>query len=216
MSAMLAAAVLASLVAARAPAPPPPSRTEVNAAAPKRTTPGPRARLVAAARRQLGQRFRGDCSAFVRHVYAEARVPLRLAPRARSGTEAIVRPLERAKRPRPGDVAWFHRTHDRERPGKGRNLYTHIGVVERVRGARVTLIHRSNAGVERLELHLGRPADPELNDALRRRKRGDPPGQRYLAGQLIAGFATPFPAKATAVAARTPAKLAKPPAARRR
>lgn len=223
MPALLTAVVLASLVTARVPAqgarrPAPPITANAAAgakavAAPRSATPpaaskkastvkragdGPRARLVAAARRQVGTRFRGDCSAFVRHVYARARVPLRSAKKARSGTEAIVRSLAPAKRPRPGDIAYFHRTHDRDRPGKGRNLYTHIGVVEAVRGQRVTVVHKSNKGVERLTMHLGRRADPKVNDALRRRRASDPPGQKYLASQLLAGFATPFGGEARA------------------
>jgi hypothetical protein len=156
-----------------------------------------RARIVSAARRHVGKPFRGDCSGFVRRVYAEAGVALPSSPEARSGTEAIVRPLARTARPRPGDLAWFHRTHDRERPGKGRNLFTHVALVETVRGPRVTLIHRGNSGVRRLEVHLARRADPAVNGVLRRRKAGDPPAQRYLAGQLLAGFASLDPGRAT-------------------
>jgi hypothetical protein len=221
MPALVTAVVLASLVAARAPpqsarrpAPAATANATKAAAAPRSVTPrpaaskkavavkragaGPRARLVAAARRQVGTRFRGDCSAFVRHVYRTARVPLPTAKKARSGTEAIVRSLAPARRPRPGDIAYFHRTHDRDPPGKGRNLYTHIGVVEAVRGQRVTVVHKSNRGVERLTMHLGRRADPRVNDALRRKRASDPPGQRYLGSQLLAGFATPFGSEARA------------------
>jgi hypothetical protein len=76
-------------------------------------------------------------------------------------------------------------------------------VVESVDGPRVTIIHRSNRGVERLQMHLTRRADPKVNGALRRRKANDPPTQPYLASQLLAGFASPF--KAAQVQARRPA-----------
>jgi probable lipoprotein NlpC len=164
--------------------------------APRRAVPGPssaaRARLVAAARRHLGKPFRGDCSAFVSRIYSEARVPLRPSPGARSGTEALVLGLARVARPRAGDVAWFHHTH------RGADLFTHIAIVESVDGPRVSLIHRSNRGVERLRMDLARRADPEVNGALRRRRAGDAPAQRYLASQLLAGFATPFPERRSA------------------
>jgi hypothetical protein len=202
MPSVLAALALASLV------PAPAARPATKAAAVGQPATGSeraRARLVAAARRHVGKPFRGDCSGFVRHVYREAGLPLPTAAEARSGTEAIVRPLSRTARPRPGDVAFFHRTHDRDPPGRAaRNLYTHVAVVESVRGPRVSLIHRGNAGVRRLELHLARRADPAVNGVLRRRKAGDPPAQRYLAGELLGGFASL--ASARPDAARTHAR----------
>ena len=45
-----------------------------------------RARLVAAAGRHVGRTFHGDCSGFVRRVYAEAGVPLRLRSPGHTGT----------------------------------------------------------------------------------------------------------------------------------
>jgi hypothetical protein len=191
---LTALAVVSMLSAARAPAAVKPSnRSEANPhAGQSRVSERSRARLAAAARRHLGKPFRGDCSGFVRRVYAEAGVPLPSPVRARSGTESIVRSLAPTRRPRPGDVAYFHRTHDREPPGPGRNLFTHIAVVESVDGRRVSLVHRSNTGVERLRMDLARPADPEVNGALRRRKASDRRGQPYLASQLLAGFASPF------------------------
>ena len=197
------AMVVASLLAARAPADPAPAARAAEKPRPvRRATEEARARLVAAARRHLGEPFRGDCSGFVRRVYAEAGVPLPAPVTARSGTESLVRRLARTPRPRPGDLAYFHRTHDRDPPGKGRNLFTHVAVVESVRGSRVALIHRGNAGVRRLKVNLARRGDPEVNDFLRRRRAGDPPAQRYLAGQLLAGFASPF--GEARVAARAP------------
>jgi hypothetical protein len=148
-----------------------------------------RAHVVSIARAHLGERFRGDCSEFVRRVYAEASAPL---PTPGRSSESMYRGLARVRRPRPGDLAFFHRTYDREPPGPRRNLFTHVALVEAVRGSRVTLIHRTSAGIQRVAMNLSRPGDPEENGAVRRRRAGDRPRLQYLAGELFAGYASPF------------------------
>jgi hypothetical protein len=169
-------ATLGALVASRASAAPD-ARAEL------------RAHVVSIARRHLGERFRGDCSEFVRRVYAEARAPL---PTPARSSESIYRGLARVRRPRPGDLAFFHRTYDREPPGPRRNLYTHVALVEAVSGSRVSLIHRTSAGIQRFAMNLSRPADPGENGAVRRRRPDDRPHLQYLAGELFAGYASPF------------------------
>jgi peptidoglycan DL-endopeptidase CwlO len=119
-------------------------------------------------------------------------VPLRDGIRARSATESLYRSLRRVPRPRAGDLVFFHRSYDRDRAGPGANRFTHVGIVEKVEGPRVTVIHRSNTGVERLALNRLRPHDPAENDVLRRRRPTDPPGVRHLAGELLAGYASPW------------------------
>jgi NlpC/P60 family protein len=151
---------------------------------------GVRARLVASARHHVGKRFRGDCTGFVRRVYAEAGVPLPSGARGRSASESIFRSLSPARAPRRGDLAFFHRTYDREAPGPGRNRFTHVALVESVDGLRVSLIHRGSEGIQRFTMNLAHPADPDENGALRRHRPGDSPGQRYLASELFAGFAS--------------------------
>jgi len=151
-----------------------------------------RARIVAAARRHIGKPFHGDCSGFVRRVYGEAGVALTLTVNGSTASESIFRSLARVRRPRRGDLAFFHRTYDREAPGPGRNRFTHVALVESVHGPRVSLIHRGGAGVRRFTMNLARPADPEENGALRRKRPGDRRGQRYLASELLAGFASAF------------------------
>jgi cell wall-associated NlpC family hydrolase len=161
-----------------------------------RSPPEQRARVVTIARSYVGKRFHGDCSAFVTRVFRRADVPLRRSPGVhRSGTEAIFSALTRVSKPRPGDVVVFHRTYDREAPGPGRNLFTHVAIVESVRGANVTFIHRSGRVVRRSTMNLDRPRDPHANDVVRRRRPSDAPGQRYLAGELVAGFASPLAAE---------------------
>ena len=117
---------------------------------------------------------------------------MRLPPLARghTATESIFRSLAPVRRPRRGDLAFFHRTYDREAPGPGRNRFTHVAVVEAVHGQRVSLIHRGSKGIRRLTMNLAHPADPHENSPMRRHRSGDSPGQRYLASQLFAGFAS--------------------------
>ena len=148
-----------------------------------------RTRIVTIARRHVGEHFRGDCSEFVRRVYAEAKVPL---PTPGRSSESMYRGLAPVRRPRAGDLAFFHRTYDREPPGPRRNLFTHVALVESVSGSRVSLIHRSSAGIQRFAMNLSRPRDPGENGAVRRRLPGDRARLRYLAGDLFAGYASPF------------------------
>jgi hypothetical protein len=118
----------------------------------------------------------------------DARVRLPPLPPARSRSESLWRASRRVEAPRPGDLAFFHDTYDRNRDGKLGDRFTHVAVVEQVQGGRVVLVHRNGSRVERLHMHLGRPEDAGANDQLRVKKRGDVPGTRYLAGELFAAF----------------------------
>jgi hypothetical protein len=151
---------------------------------------GLRDQLVAVARLLVGKQFSGDCTGFVRRVYAEAGVPLTPGVSGRSASESIFRSLAAVRVPRRGDLAFFHRTHDREAPGPGRNRFTHVALVESVDGPRVSLIHRGSEGIQRFTMNLARPADLDENGALRRHRPGDSPKQHYLASELFAGFAS--------------------------
>lgn len=96
--------------------------------------------------------------------------------------------------PQVGDMVFFRDTHDRNKDGKLNDGLTHIGIVERV-GAdgTVTFVHRGGNGVKRGRFNLARPdvrKDEKgrvLNDWLRRR---DKRNRGYLAGELVAGFAS--------------------------
>jgi hypothetical protein len=168
-----------------------------------------RARVVAAGREHLGKRFRGDCSGFVRRAHSAAGVPLPANLPGRSGSESLHRRLPHVRTPRPGDLAFFHRTYDRD-GRRGPNLFTHVALVEKVEGPRVTLLHRGGKGVQRLRMNLARPSDPRENGAVRRRRAGDAPRQAYLTGQLFAGYASAFAPLPAAAVAR--ASGAEPPA----
>jgi cell wall-associated NlpC family hydrolase len=177
----------------RSAAPRPASRPRPDTAVPGQ--PGPaRQRLVAAARRHLGQAWRGDCSNFVEWVHAEAGLPLRPLP-ARSASEGLWRVTRPVERPRPGDLAFFHDTFDRDGDGRRGDRFTHVALVEAVDGPRVMLVHRSSRGIQRLSMNLSRRHDPAENGYLRKRRAGDSPGQRFLSGELFTAYATAIPAE---------------------
>jgi hypothetical protein len=149
-----------------------------------------RKRLVHAARRHLGRHFGGDCSTFVRRVYAEAGVQLPPLEAARTMTESLHRSTHRVGTPQPGDLAYFRRTRRRDRGSKDWDRLTHVAIVEAVDGASVVMIHRASRGVRRLAMNLDRPHDPRANGIVRRRWAGDRRGAPSLSGELFAGFGT--------------------------
>lgn len=149
--------------------------------------PGSRARAVAEALRHLGSPFRGDCSGFVIAAWRAAGVSLRLRP-ARSRSESLQRASRRVEAPRPGDLAFFHHTYDRNGDGLANDPFTHVALVEAVDGAKVTLLHRGSRGIERVRMDLARPSDRGANDPVRARRRGEDSRLRVLAGELFAGY----------------------------
>lgn len=148
---------------------------------------GPRPRALAFARRHLGRPWPGDCSGFVLAAFGEAGLRPRLAP-ARSRSESLQRASAPVESPRPGDLAFFHHTYDRNRDGLANDPYTHVALVETVDGAAVTLVHRGLRGIERVRMDLTRPSDPAANNPVRARRRGEPRALRVLSGELFAGF----------------------------
>ena len=187
---------------ARPPAAEPPRAAASGGPAPQAPAGPPasaRKRLVAAARSHLGQAWPGDCSDFVERVHAEAGLPL--APRpARSASEGLWRASRPVEQPRPGDLAFFHDTFDRDRDGRRGDRFTHVALVESVDGPRLLLIHRGSRGIQRLTMNLARRHDPAENGWLRKRRAGDAPG-RFLSGELFAAFATAVPARSGPAAA---------------
>lgn len=154
-----------------------------------------RARVLEAARRRLGTRPRLDCSGYVLSALAAAGVTVDLRP-ARSRTESLFLASRRISEPRPGDLVFFHDTHDRDRKRRGGNLFTHVALVESVDGTGLTLLHRGRR-VDRIHMDLSRPSDRDGNDPVRIRRRGDAPGTRYLSGELFAAFGELLPPDVT-------------------
>lgn len=153
-----------------------------------------RQRLVDAAIRLVESRKRFvDCSSFVQGAFARADLPLELRSLpGRSNSEALFRMSKETQAPTPGDIAVFHNSYDRNRDGKRNDLYTHIAVVERVEGDRVTLLHRGSKGLARIRMNLSRPDDPAENSILRFAKSKRQPG-RIFTGELFAGFGVLIP-----------------------
>jgi len=162
------------------------------------TGDGARARLVGNARQLVGQRFKGDCTGFVRTVLAKAQVSLPALHPSRTMTESLYRSMPHVKLPQPGDLAFFHATRSRDRTGTPESRFSHVALVEKVDGSRVTLIHRGSRGIRRFVMNLEKPHDRHENDMVRRRRAKDAPGTRYLAAELFGGYATTVGRKAPA------------------
>lgn len=100
--------------------------------------------------------------------------------------------------PRAGDLVLFHDTRDANGNRKIDDRFTDCGVVTDVQGFRVRFVylHPRSGRVTVGALNLRQPNRRRLSGAtiqntfLRVRRRVDPPRTRYLAGQLLAGFAT--------------------------
>ena len=160
-----------------------------------------RAAALERARALLGQRPRLDCSGYVLLAYRAAGLSPALPPR-RNLSEALRDAGRALPLPRPGDLAFFRGTTGRQRR-EGGGPITHVALVEVVDGDEVTLLHRGRR-VERFRLDLAHPRDPERNDPLRTRRPREPAWMRYLAGELLAGFAA-FPGAEGAGGERGPA-----------
>lgn len=148
---------------------------------------GPRQRALAFAHRKLGRRFASDCSGFVLAAFREAGIRPTLR-RGRSRSESLHRASRAVTQPRPGDLAFFHHTYDRNRDGRVNDPFSHVALVETVDGDAVTLLHRGARGIERVRMNLRRPSDPAANDPVRWRRKRDPRRLRVLSGELFAGY----------------------------
>lgn len=151
-----------------------------------------------------GRRFPFDCSGLARGVYLRHGVDLFdgiETDDTANGVRLIYRHVSRYGRihdgpdPRPGDLVFFHNTWDRDGDGRLNDLFTHVGIVERVEtDGTVVFVSRVSGGIERYRMNLSAPsvrwADDGrvLNDYMRRKRAGDPPPTRYLTGELFAGF----------------------------
>ncbi len=153
-----------------------------------------------------GRRFRFDCSGLTQAVYFSNGIDLLNSVDGRPG-ENGVRLIRRSllkhgrlhsgPRVQPGDVVFLHNTWDANRDRRVNDLWTHVGIVERVEANdTVVFISRVSRGIERYRMNLTFPdthrADDGtlLNDFMRRKRRSDPPRTHYLTGQLFAAFGT--------------------------
>jgi surface antigen len=100
-----------------------------------------------------------------------------------------------AVEPRPGDIVYFHDTHDRNKNRRFDDPFTHVGLVESVDAdGTVTFLHAAGHIVKREKMNLRHPrktrdeAGNIINHALRVRKRWEKPGDPHLAAELFAGY----------------------------
>lgn len=140
--------------------------------------------------------FRNDCSGFVMAAYARA--GLSLTGNSRSlWDDAKEAGTTHQARPRPGDLAFFDDTYDRNGNGRRDDPLTHVAIVLEVDpDGTILLAHGGTSqGRTTLRMNLQHPgtrtddAGRVLNDPLRARPRGAPDGPGYLAGELFRGFA---------------------------
>ncbi|HHO50300.1 MAG TPA: CHAP domain-containing protein [Deltaproteobacteria bacterium] len=142
--------------------------------------------------------FRDDCSGFVEASLAHAGLPL-------SGNTSAFWELSREagythhrKIPRPGDLAFFDNTWDRNGNDRLDDELSHIAIVLEVDGeGTITLAHAgTSSGRSILTMNLSHPSVREIdggqvvNSYLRRKTPEDSARTRYLSGELWRGFAT--------------------------
>jgi hypothetical protein len=148
--------------------------------------------LAARCRAQVGQTFTGPHEPAVLHLLQRCLSP-RLSVASIHGEGVTLH----HQRPQPGDLVLFDNTADQNQNQKADDLFTEAGVVVQVDGGRVKFVFlrggRACLGILSLrQPHRRRLRGLEIeNSYLRIIHADDPPRTRYLAGQLLAGFATP-------------------------
>ena len=102
--------------------------------------------------------------------------------------------------PEAGDLVFFDDTWDKNRDGRLNDPLTHVGIVTATNpDGRVRFVHVGSRKLKAGVLDSGRPGDKRdrdgntLNSPLRVRRRRDPRGTAYLAGQLLRGYCRPIP-----------------------
>jgi hypothetical protein len=149
-----------------------------------------------------GHHVPSECSGFVRALFLSSGIDLFAAAReGDTGVRAIARYVQRHGRwergavPRPGDIAFFDNSYDRDRDGRLDDALTHVGVVVDIEGDGTAVIaHATNHGIVREPMNLRRRHETtdgsgkRINAALRRRSPRDSPRTPHLLGELFAGF----------------------------
>ena len=144
-----------------------------------------------------GQSYRYDCSGLVEATLAKAGIPWEGSTAMLYDAAGAAGVLHHRHIPHVGDIAFFDNTYDRDGNGLLDDLRTHSAIVVGVDAeGTVDMVHLGSKGVVHLRMNLRHPHDRDvgggeiLNDYLRAKSGGDPPGTEYLAGELWAGFAT--------------------------
>jgi len=165
----------------------------------RRSTPGVGERIARAASYTLKHYpagFRDDCSGFVEATLARVGIPLQGSTRMLWVAMADRGWTHHRRAPRPGDLAFFDDTYDRNKNGRRDDDLSHIAIVLGVRpDGTIVLAHAgTSSGRSRFTMNLSRPRHQfdvdgsRINDALRRGTGGSTRGT--LAAELLRGFAT--------------------------
>jgi hypothetical protein len=150
-----------------------------------------------------------DCSGYVFAVFKSAGVggldALTSTVEEANGVKVIYKALEKSKKiyrkkiPNVADIIFFDNTYDSNKNGKADDALTHVGIVISVDDSgTITFIHSSvSGGVTRDYVNLYHRDKQTLNgvpinSSLRVEKATDPPGTKYLTGELINSFGTVF------------------------
>lgn len=139
-----------------------------------------------------------QCTNYVKHVFRRVGIELGGGADDMWARAESLDALHYDPRPSVGDIAFFDNTFDRDGNGRVDDPLTHVGVVLNVAGdGTITVAHGGathGTGVFRMNLeHPSERSSPDgkrWNDYLRHKRAGDPPNARYLASELVAGFAT--------------------------
>lgn len=184
----------------------PPEESAVAVAGGHTAAPSAKARDIVAAAASFvgasslnvdGESFRYDCSGFVEASMAKAglRWDGSSAMLYEAAEEAGV--LHHRHLPRPGDVAFWDNTYDRDDNGQLDDAVTHSGIVADVESdGTIDIVHLGSRGVVHIKMNLKHPHDrlaadgTVINDYLRGRTGSDPWGTQYLAGELWSAFAS--------------------------
>jgi len=148
-------------------------------------------------------KFRNDCSGFVRKVFYKFNIELFRLPKNElrringswvNGSELIWKYCKKygsvfiRKTPKIGDIVFFDNTHDRNKNKKYDDYFTHVGIVIKVdKDKTVHYIHKANSGIKISRLNTSnenthKKNKKTINDYLRKR------GSKRLSAQLLRGY----------------------------
>ncbi len=147
-----------------------------------------------------GTPYRSDCSGFVSAIFEAEGVELTdVGVSGQSGTERIFRSLKARGqlvpdgKVRPGDLAFFHNSWDRNGNKLRDDRFTHVALVERVADdGTIRLLHFASGKVKRDVMnlrHKNTARDPDTGETLNSYLRRG--GGKVLTGQLFFRFGRP-------------------------
>ncbi len=166
-----------------------------------------RVEIVKKAKEYLGCKRFVDCSGFVRLIlkktgnnYIEKRIH-KYTGRNRNGVKLIFMVIAREggiyrnyRYVRIGDVIFFNNTYDRNKNRRLDDRFTHIAIVTGIdRNGTIEYIHSGNRGIERGYMnlryrHKHKLRNKVINSYLRRKRKRESRGTKYLAGELFYAF----------------------------